>query len=242
MRFMNKKFLCFLLCLTTILAFGIIAYADESSEDTSSVAQSSDLPDIDIYSWELVFCNKYNSIGPYSTTQAACVYGDNGVDIRIYDYVVELVDACRSAGYPCYVNRGNRNWSYLLSNVEYQLKNVYDNDAYEMSKHILLPGCNEHQTGLCIDITADPTYSDNWNDQIDDWTVTSDTWQWMKEHCAEYGFIIRYPEGKESYYGIACCPTHIRYVGKEAATYIMENDLCLEEFLMLYGYPVNLPN
>ena len=58
--------------------------------------------------------------------------------------------------------------------------------------------------------------------------------KWMEEHCAEYGFIVRYPEGKEQYYTLACHPGHFRYVGKEAAAYIMENGLCLEEFIELY--------
>ena len=55
----------------------------------------------------------------------------------------------------------------------------------------------------------------------------------MVEHCAEYGFILRYPEGKEAWYGTPCNHAHFRYVGKEAAAYIMEHDLCLEEFLYL---------
>ena len=234
---MNKKIISLILALVMVFALCAVSYAEE--KPSNGVPDG--LPDVDIYSWELILCNQYNSVGPYSTTQAACVYGDNGVELKIYDDVIALVEACRSAGYPCYVNRGNRNWSYLINTAEYQLQYVYNNDASEMAKHVQLPGCNEHQTGLAIDITADPSYSDNWYDEIDDWTVTSDTWQWMKEHCAEYGFIIRYPEGKEEYYGVPCCPTHIRFVGKEAATYIMENNLCLEEFLMLYGYPVALP-
>ena len=56
----------------------------------------------------------------------------------------------------------------------------------------------------------------------------------MVEHCAEYGFIVRYPNGKSDVTGIIYEPWHFRYVGVEAATYIMENDLTLEEFLALY--------
>ena len=55
-------------------------------------------------------------------------------------------------------------------------------------------------------------------------------WSWLKEHCAEYGFIWRYSEEKSDITGIANEPWHFRYVGVEAATYIMENGLCLEEF------------
>ncbi len=56
---------------------------------------------------------------------------------------------------------------------------------------------------------------------------------WLQEHCAEYGFIYRYPKEKQEITGWYE-PWHFRYVGKDAATYIMENDLCLEEFIELY--------
>ena len=52
----------------------------------------------------------------------------------------------------------------------------------------------------------------------------------MAEHCAEYGFIIRYPDGKQAETEVNYEPWHLRYVGIPAATYIMENGLCLEEF------------
>ena len=54
---------------------------------------------------------------------------------------------------------------------------------------------------------------------------------WMAEHCQEYGFIIRYPEDKQDVTEINYEPWHLRYVGIPAATYIMENGLCLEEFV-----------
>ena len=54
-------------------------------------------------------------------------------------------------------------------------------------------------------------------------------------HCAEYGFIHRFPSGKEDVTGVMYEPWHFRYVGPEAAAYMMENSLCLEEFLALYG-------
>ena len=55
--------------------------------------------------------------------------------------------------------------------------------------------------------------------------------EWLKAHCAEYGFILRYPPEKSEITGITWEPWHFRYVGEEAAVYIMENELCLEEYL-----------
>ena len=57
---------------------------------------------------------------------------------------------------------------------------------------------------------------------------------WLEENCADYGFVIRYPDGKTDITGISYEPWHLRYVGGEVAQYMMENDLCLEEFLALY--------
>lgn len=55
--------------------------------------------------------------------------------------------------------------------------------------------------------------------------------QWLQEHCAEYGFILRYPAGKEDITQVNYESWHFRYVGKEAAEYIMERELTLEEYL-----------
>ena len=58
--------------------------------------------------------------------------------------------------------------------------------------------------------------------------------QYMVQHCHEFGFILRYPADKEDVTGVMYEPWHFRYVGVEAAAYIMENGLCLEEFVSLY--------
>ena len=60
---------------------------------------------------------------------------------------------------------------------------------------------------------------------------------WLEENCANYGFIVRYPEDKTDITSISYEPWHLRYVGREAAEYIMENGICLEEFLILYDRP-----
>ena len=54
--------------------------------------------------------------------------------------------------------------------------------------------------------------------------------EWMREHCHEYGFVIRYPKNKVEITGINYEPWHLRYVGIPVAKYMAENDLCLEEF------------
>ena len=58
---------------------------------------------------------------------------------------------------------------------------------------------------------------------------------WLREHCADYGFILRYPLGKESVTGVTYEPWHYRYVGEEAARAIMDAQLTLEEYLQQQG-------
>ena len=82
------------------------------------------------------------------------------------------------------------------------------------------PGHSEHQSGLCFDL----------NSTDFDFANTGEA-QWLDAHCAEYGFIIRFPQGKESFTGYAYEPWHIRYVGVEAAQAMKASGQCLEEYL-----------
>ena len=95
--------------------------------------------------------------------------------------------------------------------------------------YITLPaGYSEHQSGLCCDITD--RYYPTKNRTIEETAL----YKWMSVHCQEYGFIVRFPDGKEEITEIMYEPWHFRYVGKDAAEYIMANGLTLEEFLGLY--------
>ena len=89
-------------------------------------------------------------------------------------------------------------------------------------------GCSEHQLALCCDITD--VYRPVKNDSI----AELPTVQWLGEHCAEYGFILRFPVDKRDVTQVMGESWHFRYVGLEAAKYIMDNGLCLEEFIALY--------
>lgn len=66
---------------------------------------------------------------------------------------------------------------------------------------------------------------------LDEGQARTDENIWLRQHCAEYGFILRYPEGKEDITGISYELWHFRYVGVEAEEYIIGNDITLEEYL-----------
>mgnify|MGYP002624701790 CR=1 FL=1 len=91
---------------------------------------------------------------------------------------------------------------------------------------VSMEGASDHQTGLGCDVVPR-----NWKDRsMNETMMREPECQWMAEHCHEYGFIIRYPADKNDITGINTEPWHLRYVGVPAATYIMTNGLCLEEF------------
>ncbi|MCM1227157.1 MAG: D-alanyl-D-alanine carboxypeptidase family protein [Clostridium sp.] len=82
------------------------------------------------------------------------------------------------------------------------------------------PGHSDHQTGLAIDLNSiDDSFGD---------TPESD---WVAENAHKYGFIIRFPKGKDKYTGYQYEPWHIRYLGIDKATEVYESGLSLEEFL-----------
>lgn len=98
-------------------------------------------------------------------------------------------------------------------------------DAYNKALETVAPvGCSEHESGLALDIAPEGVY--NLEVSIEE----DDSNKWLNEHCYEYGFIPRYPKDKEAITGFAYEPWHFRYVGKEAAVFMRDNNLTLEEF------------
>lgn len=96
----------------------------------------------------------------------------------------------------------------------------------EAKKVSAAPGQSEHQTGLSMDVTSPEV---NYRLLVE-FEQTREG-QWVLENAHHYGFIIRYPKGKELITGYNYEPWHLRYVGKEHASFIAENDLTLEEYL-----------
>ena len=114
--------------------------------------------------------------------------------------------------------------------LQASLYNFYVNNYGEarVSAMDAYPGASEHQLGLAVDLG-------NWNSECDLSVcfIDYESYNFLKEHAHEYGFIERYPSGKESITGIEFSPWHWRYVGVEEATKIRDSGLCVEEY---YGY------
>ena len=202
-------------------------------------------PNVDVTSWEFTLVNGDHSIGQYAPEQLAYLHQTldetdiqtayNGnrcpVDIRIAEALIAMGRGCKDAGLPIFLSSGYRSYSDQAANFTRVCQNNGITDGKDGAGHyITMPaGCSEHQLALCCDIT-DRYY------QIKDSSIEQTaTYQWLNEHCAEYGFVQRFPAGKEDVTGVMYEPWHFRYVGVEAAQYMTANHLTLEEFLALYG-------
>ena len=102
---------------------------------------------------------------------------------------------------------------------------TYDQAAEKAKTINAYPGTSEHELGLAADIVT-PSYQ-----SLDSGYDQTDAFKWLVEHCADYGFILRYPKEKQDITKIIYEPWHYRYVGQEDAKIIMESGVTLEEYL-----------
>lgn len=135
----------------------------------------------------------------------------------------KLFDEADKAGHELFAQSGYR--SYERQEAIYAA-NVAEDGEEAANQYSARPGESEHQTGLVMDITSasvDFLLVQEFGDTPEG--------QWVAEHAHEFGFIVRYDQGKEDITGYQYEPWHLRYVGKEAATIIYEENLTLEEYV-----------
>ncbi|RYG74262.1 carboxypeptidase [Lentibacillus lipolyticus] len=135
----------------------------------------------------------------------------------------DMFQAADNAGIELFAQSGYRSFkrqdAIFASNVRKQGEEA----ANKVSAR---PGESEHQTGLTMDVT-----SRDIGFHLTEEFGKTDEGKWVKKHAADYGFIIRYPKGKQAITKYQYEPWHLRYVGKKAATAIMEQGITLEEYL-----------
>lgn len=154
------------------------------------------------------------------------VYKASGGEMKLHEACAEaLLNMCAAAeedGYRLYLKSAYRSWKTQNTMYYNRLEKNNGKDDGWVSK----PGASDHQTGLGCDVVPKSWRDKSMNEKM----AKEPECQWMAEHCAEFGFILRYPEDKQEETEINYEPWHMRYVGNPVATYIMENGLCLEEF------------
>ena len=181
-------------------------------------------PDVDITSWEYMLANATHDIGNYVPELTDLENGQQ-FDSRAVEQLQAFIDAARAEGLSVYLSSSYR--SYDMQQYLFNRKVAQYGEAVAATI-VAPPGTSEHQTGLGCDIT------DRYYEYKDSSLENTALFQWMYANCQDYGFILRYPKDKQDITGIIYEPWHFRYVGVEAAKFIMEEGLCLEEFLALY--------
>ena len=162
--------------------------------------------------------NKWNPV-PDDYQVELVSYGGYQIAAEAYDPLVQMIEQLKGLGYYKVTS--------IYRSVQHQ-QNIWDSRYYnylaagyshdgaiaEVGKHVAVPGTSEHHLGLAVDIDG-----------------VAAVHGWLAEHSWEYGFIVRYPDGKTDITGIVYEPWHYRYVGRELAKEIYESGLTMEEYM-----------
>lgn len=209
--------------------------AEQTATEQVRVEQAMlELPDVDVEAWELQLVRYENQLGENFAPELADIENDQQFDARAAAHLKALIQAARDAGYTIYFCSGYRDyetqsiiyWNHINDFMEAGM--TADEAHAETRLSVNYPGASEHQLGLAADLLEFK------EQEMESWIGGSGLMLWLEENCADYGFVIRYPENKTDVTGVSYEPWHLRYVGGEAARYMMDNGLCLEEFLALY--------
>ena len=174
--------------------------------------------------------NKYNYLKqdyiPENLVSVTGIYArDNAKLVKIaYDNFVKMADAAREENLTIKVTTGYRSHSFqaTLYNNYVKADGVKNADTYSAR-----PGFSEHQLGYSADLTNAKNVS------FDNFENTKE-YKWLQDNAYKYGFIMRFPKGKEYITGYQFESWHYRYVGEKIATYIHENDITYEEYYAYY--------
>ena len=179
----------------------------------------------------LILVNRENYIPADYEVQLTELSNGKKVDSRIYPELQEMFDDARAQGYSLFVREGYRTQEEQQQLMDEKIE-AYENEGKSKSEAkklaeqwVAIPGTSEHQLGIAVDINADITKSSS-----------DDVYNWLAENAHTYGFIKRYPSNKTDITGVINEPWHYRYVGKEAASKIYSQGICLEEYIDTLGY------
>lgn len=187
--------------------------------------------------WNLTLVNKDNPL-PETFVPETLADADNGyeADSRITEALKKMIaDARSTENVRIIALSAYRDYEYQKDLFNDKVKRLQKEKGYSVTKAreeaatvVAYPGTSEHQLGLALDLV------DAKHVKLDESQENTAAYKWLYKHCAEYGFIVRYPNGKTDITGIIYEPWHFRYVGEEAAKIIMEKGITLEEYIEEY--------
>lgn len=206
----------------------------ENSQTNYSLDTNDTLVEGQVFSkddWNLLLVNKQHPVPENHTFELGTIAGAMECDARILPELFAMLKDAKAEGISLSVCSPYRDISrqkiLFDRKIKLHMGNGYSYmEAYKKASQIVtVPGASEHQIGLALDIISSDYTS------LDEGFGKTAAGKWLQKHSKEYGFILRYPKGKEYITGIDFEPWHFRYVGKEAATIIMDNGITLEEFV-----------
>jgi len=165
-----------------------------------------------------------NDLVTIKTDHSWGTYGENKIREEVYTAFKDMWNSALESDIYLMINS-----SYRPYNDQERVYNNYKNKNGESyaDKIAARPGYSEHQTGLALDIFCTTNGSTKT-------FASSDAYKWLLENSYKYGFILRYPEGKENITGYAFESWHYRYVGKDLAKKIYDENITFDEYYAYY--------
>ena len=207
------------------------AYAKVQEDGANATENVLSFTDSKYWGKEMILINPWHLLPEdYEADLEHVEYGHK-MDACAAEHLSDMLSDCRDEGYSplicsSYRERSKQERLFDSDVRKFMYSGMSEEEAIEeTARNVAVPGSSEHEAGLAADIV----YSGR--QILDESQEDNETQQWLMEHCWEYGFILRYPKDKQEITGITYEPWHYRYVGTEAAEYIMKNGLCLEEYL-----------
>lgn len=191
-----------------------------------------DIPfEVNLDDWNYILVNELHPLHRDFEPQLVKTYDGQRVDERIQEALETMIDDAKEEGLNLLICSSYRDYkkqdSLMDKSIAKYVKRgmTYTEAFFKTKEQIAITGASEHHTGLAVDIVGKDHQS------LDRAQADTKEAKWLSEHAAEYGFILRYPADKEEETMISFESWHFRYVGTEAAAFMKEHNLCLEEFV-----------
>ena len=202
--------------------------ADSTPPDASSAAPVETIPRDE---WYMVLANRSSVLpGDFTVAETATV-GEAVIDARIAEALRQMVNDAAATGVKLKPTNGYRSIARQQELWDARVKTLMEGGLSQADAetkaidYTSAPGTSDHNTGLGLDIVSED------HPAKDAGFAETAAAQWLAEHAADYGVILRYPSDKTEATGLDYEPWHYRYVGSEQAHTIKESGLCLEEYL-----------
>ena len=216
----------------------------EAATEPKTVYENVSVSNEDVHAGDLILVNTDTAYVEENPTEIVSIYDHKTDNYHVSGTETSLrqpaLDALNQMLDAFYVATGHQDMIVISGyRTTQQQQELYDADLAETgeqtSTRVALPGHSEHESGYALDFSL---YTDGVQYDYDG----TGEYAWINENCAHYGYVLRYAEDKQEATGIQAEPWHYRYVGQPHATYMMENNVCLEEYLtLLKNYTADEP-